>query len=186
VSVGLYGGAFDPPHNGHVALAEAALDRFDLERLVILVAAAPGHKLVELGIEERLRLAELSFGPLARTEVRRDDHERTVDALRAGGWDDPIFLIGADELAGFLSWKEPNGVLELARLGVASRPGYPRADVEPVLAALARPDRVEFFEIPTVPISSEEIRTRIRHGESVEDVVPERVLREIEVAGFYR
>jgi nicotinate-nucleotide adenylyltransferase len=184
VSVGLYGGAFDPPHNGHVALARAALDRFDLERLLILVAAAPGHKFVELGIDERLRLAGLAFGPLPRTEVTRDDHERTVGTLEAGGWDDPIFFVGADEFEGFLSWVEPNRVLELARLGVASRRDYERA--EHVLANLARPDRVEFFEIEDIPVSSDEIRARIRRGESVADVVPEAVAREVEDAGLYR
>lgn len=186
MSVGLYGGAFDPPHNGHVALAEAALSHFDLERLVVLVVARPGHKDVEAGIEDRLRLADLAFGSLPRTEVVRDNHERTVDALRAGGWADPLFLIGDDEFARLLSWKDPNAVLELARLGVASRPDHARADVEPVLAALTQPERIEFFAIPQVPISSEEIRARIRRGESVAGVVPEAVLREIEIAGLYR
>jgi nicotinate-nucleotide adenylyltransferase len=184
VSVGLYGGAFDPPHNGHVVLAKAALETLDLERLVILVASAPGHKPVTLGIDERLYLARLAFGSLPRTEVVRDDYARTIETLRAGSWDDPIFLIGADEFEGFLSWVEPDAVLELARLGVASRPAHERP--EHVLRRLARPDRVEFFEIEDVPISSEEIRARLARGESVADVVPKPVLREIESAGFYR
>jgi nicotinate-nucleotide adenylyltransferase len=106
--------------------------------------------------------------------------------LRDGRWQDPVFLVGADELAGFLSWKDPNGVLELARLGVASRPGYARPEVEPVLVALDRPERVEFFDVPAVPASSEEIRARLHRGESVRDVVPEAVAREIESAGLYR
>jgi nicotinate-nucleotide adenylyltransferase len=186
VSLGLYGGAFDPPHNGHVALAEAALEHFALKRLIVLVVAAPGHKEVALGIDERLRLAHLAFDPLPRTEVRRDDHARTVDTLREGPWEGPVFLLGADELARFLSWKDPNGVLELARLGVASRLGYGRPQAEPVLAALDRPERIEFFEIPAVRASSKEIRARLHRGESVRDMVPESVAREIEDAGLYR
>jgi nicotinate-nucleotide adenylyltransferase len=184
VSVGLYGGAFDPPHFGHVALAEAALEHFDLERLIVLVVAAPGHKEVQAGIDDRLRLAELAFGSLPRTEIVRDDHERTIETLREGGWADAVFLIGADEFADFLSWVNPNGVLELARLGVASRPGHDPP--EHVLAHLERPDRVEFFVIPDVPVSSDELRGRLKRGESIADVVPEAVLREIEEAGLYR
>jgi nicotinate-nucleotide adenylyltransferase len=184
VTVALYGGAFDPPHNGHVALARAALEHFEPERLLVLVVARPGHKAVELGIEERLRLVELAFGSLPRTEVLRDDHERTVETLRAGRWEDPVFLIGGDELEAFPSWVEPDTVLELARLGVASRPGH--EGLEHLLAGLARPDRIEFFEIEEVPVSSDEIRDRIRRGEPIDDVVPEAVAREIESAGFYR
>ena len=183
---GLFGGAFDPPHNGHVALAEAAFAHFDLERLVVLVAAAPGHRSVEADADSRLSLARLAFGGLPNTEVVLDDHRRTVDTLRAERFDDPLFLVGADEFAGFLAWKDPNGVLELARLGVATRPGYPRERLEPVLAQLERPNRVEFFEIPAVDASSTDIRDRIRRGEDLGELLPDAVAREIEVAALYR
>jgi nicotinate-nucleotide adenylyltransferase len=184
--IGLFGGAFDPPHNGHVALAEAALAHFDLERLVVLVAAAPGHRSVEADADSRLSLARLAFGGLPHTEVVLDEHRRTVDTLRAERFDDPLFLVGADEFAGFLAWKDPNGVLELARLGVATRPGYPRERLEPVLAQLEGPNRVEFFEIPAVDASSTDIRDRIRRGEDLGKLLPDAVAREIEVAALYR
>jgi nicotinate-nucleotide adenylyltransferase len=183
---GLYGGVFDPPHNGHAALAEAALEHFDLERLLVLVAVAPGHKEVELDFGGRFELARLAFGGLPRTELVPDEHPRTVDTLREKQFDDPIFLVGADEFADFLSWKEPDEVLELTRLGVATRPGYPWERLEPVLAALKRPDRVEFFEIPAVEASSRDVRRRIRAGEPIDGLVPDAVAREIEIAGLYR
>jgi nicotinate-nucleotide adenylyltransferase len=183
---GLYGGVFDPPHNGHLALAEGAFAHFGLERLVVLVVVAPGHKDVELGFEERFRLARLAFDGLPRTEVVREEHPRTVDALREERFENPVFLIGADEFADFLAWKEPNAVLELARLGVATRPGFPRVRLEPVLAGLERPDRVEFFDIPTFEVSSTGIRERVRRGEPIDELVPKAVAREIEVAGLYR
>jgi nicotinate-nucleotide adenylyltransferase len=186
VSVGLYGGVFDPPHNGHVALAEGALGHFDLERLVVLVVVEPGHKDVELGFEPRFKLARLAFGDLPRTEVVREEHPRTVDSLRENRFGDPIFLVGADEFADFLAWKEPNAVLALARLGVATRPGFPRERLEPVLSALERPDRVEFFDIPTFEVSSTGIRERVRRGEPIDELVPKTVAREIEIAGLYR
>ena len=183
---GLYGGVFDPPHNGHVALAEAAPDHFPLERLLVLVAVDPPHKPADLDFATRFELARLAFAGLPRTEVVGDEHGRTIDMLRAGSFDDPIFLVGADQFTDFLSWKEPNAVLELARLGVATRPGYPWKRLEPVLGRLERPERVEFFEIPPVDVSSSDLRRRLSEGRPVDGLVPDPVAREIEVAGLYR
>jgi nicotinate-nucleotide adenylyltransferase len=162
VSTGLYGGVFDPPHNGHVALGERALEHFDLQRLLVLVVVDPGHKPVELEFERRYELARLAFAGLPRTELNPEGHARTVDALRAHHFADAVFLIGADEFANFLSWKDPDEVLSLTRLAVATRPGFPREVFEPVLAALEQPERVEFFEIPVFDVSSTEIRVGVR------------------------
>jgi nicotinate-nucleotide adenylyltransferase len=183
---GLLGGAFDPPHAGHVALAEAALGALGLDRLVVLVASKPGHKPVETDIDDRLALARLAFGHLPRTEVVRDDHAYTVDLLRTGEHDDAVFVLGADQFAGFLRWKEPDEVLERVRLAVATRPGVPQTEVDAVLGALPRPDRVEFFEIPAVSVSSRETRARVREGRPIEGLVPEAVAREIDRRGLYR
>jgi nicotinate-nucleotide adenylyltransferase len=167
---GLLGGAFDPPHVGHVALARAASERFDLDELVVLVVADPGHKGVEAPAEARLALAEAAFAGIA--EVRLDPHARTVDSLRAGAWHDPLFVIGADEFAGFLSWTEPDAVLDLARLGVATRPGYPPERLDAVLEGLRRPERVELFEIEPMSVSSTEVRERVVRGEPIDGLVP--------------
>ena len=75
-------------------------------------------------------MAELAFAELDAT-VELEQHRYTVDALEAAGYDDPIFLVGADELADFPTWKDPERVLELARLGVATRPGYAPATASP-------------------------------------------------------
>jgi nicotinate-nucleotide adenylyltransferase len=183
---GLFGGAFDPPHNGHVVLAQEALRHFELERLLALVVVSPGHKEVETPFETRLELARGAFAGLPRIEVVRDEHAYTVDAVREGGFGDAIFLIGADEFADFLTWKEPQEVLEHVRLGVATRPGYGRERLEAVLAHLERPERVEFFAIPEVPVSSSEIRARVARGQSVEDAVPPDVARLIADLNLYR
>ena len=76
-----------------------------------------------------------------------EEHLYTVDAVRGGRFGDAIFLVGADEFAGFLSWRDPNRVLDEVRLGVATRPGFPREALEPVLERLERPGRVLFFDI---------------------------------------
>jgi nicotinate-nucleotide adenylyltransferase len=183
LTTGLLGGAFDPPHAGHVALADAAERQLGLERIVVVVVADPGHKDVHSPADDRLALARAAF---PRREVTLDPHPRTIDLLREGRWPDPVFLIGADEFADFPSWKEPEGVLELARLGVASRPGFPRERLDEVLAGLEHPERVVLFEIEPVPVSSSEIRDRVAGGEPIDGLVPPAVEREIERRGLYR
>jgi nicotinate-nucleotide adenylyltransferase len=173
--IGLFGGAFDPPHRGHVELARRAKSDLGLERLIVLVAADPAHKQVPTPAEVRLELARAAFPD---DEVLLDEHGRTVDLLRAHPeWADPVFLIGADQFSQFLSWKEPNELLELTRLGVATRPGFPRERLDAVLGKLARPDRVLFFEIEPTPVSSSDLRQRFQAAD-VPQAVAELVRRE--------
>ena len=187
MTTGLLGGAFDPPHVGHVALAEGAVARFGLDRLVVLVVAEPGHKPVATPVGERLELARAAFEEIPLAEVRLEPHAYTVDSLRVGGYgpDSTVFLVGADEFADFLRWKEPHEILDLVRLGVATRPGYPPERLEPVLTALRRPDRVELFEIPAVELASSDLRRRLALGEDVGDALPSAVARRIVERGLY-
>lgn len=180
---GLFGAVFDPPHVGHVALVHDAQAQFGFDRFVVLVVADPGHKAVATGADVRLALARAAFPD---EEVELDPHARTVDMLREGSFGEPVFLIGADQFADFLSWKEPNGVLELARLAVATRPGFPRERLDGVLAELDRPDRVTFFAIEPLEVSSRDIRARVECGESIDELVPPAVATEIERLGLYR
>jgi len=106
--------------------------------------------------------------------------------LKAGRWRDPIFLIGADEFSDFPAWKDPEGVLARARLAIATRPGYPRDRLEAVLEQLSRPERVQFFEIEPLAISSKDIRERVTRGESIEGIVPPAVAELIAARGLYR
>jgi nicotinate-nucleotide adenylyltransferase len=193
VTTGLLGGAFDPPHNGHLVLADAAVAHFRLARLVVVVTGEPPHKPVETGAETRLRLAEAAFAGVEGVELSRHELDRpgpsyTVDTARWARdvYGDVVFVVGADEFASFLSWHDPNGVLEAVRLGVATRPGYPREQLEPVLQALERPERVELFEIPAVSVASTELRERLRRGEPVDDLVPVRVAALVRELGLYR
>jgi nicotinate-nucleotide adenylyltransferase len=176
--IGLFGGAFDPPHDAHVALVEAAKAALGLDRVIVVVAAAPGHKAVETPAATRLELARAAF---PADEVVLDEHARTVDMLRSHPeWEEPIFLLGADEFSDFLSWKEPDEVLRRARLGVAARPGYPRSRLQPVLERLEAPERVLFFELD-LPLASRELRAR----PAVAGAVPPAVAEIIERKGLY-
>jgi nicotinate-nucleotide adenylyltransferase len=180
---GLFGGAFDPPHVGHVAVASAAKAAFDLPSLVVLVAERPGHKDTSLPAATRLELARAAFPD---EEVRLDPYPRTIDLLRAEQFDDPLFVVGADQFAGFLSWREPEGVLELTRLAVATRPGYGRDRLEPVLAELGQPERVVFFEIEPNSTASRDVRARAAAGEPLDGLVPPAVARLIAERALYR
>lgn len=183
MTTALLGGVFDPPHLGHVELAHAALERFRPDELLVLVAVSPGHRETVADPEVRLRLARAAFPGL---RVDLDGQARTVDLLRERRFDDPLFLVGADELAGFLGWKEPDEVLELARLGVASRPGYPRECLDPVLGRLRRPERVELFDVEPHPIASREVRARVARAEPIDGLVPSEVAELVRKLGLYR
>jgi len=174
-------------------LAREAIRHFGLERLIVVVTGTPPHKGVATDGEIRYRLAEAAFVGLDRCELSRFELDRpgpsyTLDTVRwaAGMFGDVVFVVGADEFASFLSWHDPDGVVEAARLGVATRPGYPRDRLEAVLAHLRRSDRVELFEIPAVAVSSTDVRARIASGKSVDELVPPGVALLLAELGLYQ
>jgi nicotinate-nucleotide adenylyltransferase len=181
--IGLFGGSFDPPHNGHVALLATAKRALDLDESLVVVAGLPGHKTVETSASTRFELARAAFPDEA---IVLDEHPRTIDMIRAHAkWEGATFLLGADEFAGFLDWKEPERLLALVRLGVATRPGYPRERLDAVLAKLPAPERIRFFDIEPLPIASRELRARLDRGEDVQGLVPAKVWDLIERDGLY-
>ena len=183
MGVVLYGGAFDPPHLGHVAVADAARTRFEVERLVVLVNERPGHRAVRASADDRLALARAAF---PRDDVRLDPYPRTVELLHAELFEDPVFVIGADQFRGLLAWSEPAEVLERARIAVATRPGVAQPELDMVLEQLDRPDRVLFFEIEPNLAASTDVRARIAAGDPLDGLVPEAVAGLIEERGLYR
>ena len=173
---GIFGGRFDPPHVGHLALARAAAKRFGIDELHVTVIVDAAHKPSVAPVEHRLEMARLTFAPLGAI-VELEEHRYTVDALEARRYEDPIFLIGADQLVDLPTWKQPERVLELARLGVATRPGY-----VPQVSS----DRIEVFELEPQPVSSTEIRERVRRGEPIDGLVAPEVAAYIAEHGLYR
>ena len=183
MGVVLYGGAFDPPHLGHVAVADAAREHFGVERLVVLVSERPAHRVVLASAADRLALARAAF---PADDVRLDPYPRTVELLRAQRFDDPVFVVGADQFRAFLAWSEPEQVLELTRLAVATRPGFPRSDLDAVLAQIDRPERVLFFELEPNRAASTDARARVVAGEPLDGLVPPAVADLIAERGLYR
>ena len=174
---GLLGGTFDPPHNGHLALAKAALSQLPIDRLLVLVAERPGHRAVVADAETRLKLAQSAFEGL---DVELDPHPFTVDAVRGGRYDDAVFVVGADQAAALDRWREPEEVLKHVKLAVGTRSGYPDPDLE------RYGDRVIAFQLASPPISSSDVRARVARGEPIDDLVPPAVARLIEAEGLYR
>jgi nicotinate-nucleotide adenylyltransferase len=177
---GVLGGVFDPPHNGHVALAEAARRALDLDELIVLLAVDPGHRSTVEDPDTRLRLAEAAFADIPGARVVRDANRYTVDAVQDERLADAVFIVGADEGAAFRTWRDPDEVLRHVKLAVGTRSGYAPPD-------LARyGDRVIPFELESPPISSSQVRERIHSGRPIRDLVPARVARLIEERGLYR
>ena len=190
---GLFGGAFDPPHYGHLELVDGALGHFGLERVVVIPTGRAPHKAIATPPEVRYRLAEAAFAgrqgvELSRWELERGEPSYTVDTTRWARerYGELIFLVGADQFAKLATWREPDEVLRLARLGVATRPGYDREGLDRVLGHLSDPSRVELFEIEPTPVSSTEVRARVARGEAVDALVPPAVAGLIEELGLYR
>lgn len=185
MAVGVLGGVFDPPHVGHVELARTAMEELELESLLVLVVADPGHKRATTPAETRFELARLAFGDMPGAQIELDRHARTVDSLEERELPDAVFIIGADEFADFSDWKRPQRVLELVRLAVAMRPGVADERVREARDRLSAPDRVLFFDMSAIPASSSEIRRRVARGESIDELVPARVVDAIARLGLY-
>ena len=178
--LGLLGGTFDPPHNGHVALAKAALQQLPIEQLVVLVAEHPGHRGVVADPETRLRLAEAAFA-FPGMDVRLDPNAFTVDAVEGGRFgDDALFIVGADQAAQFERWREPREVLKWVKLAVGTRGGYPLPDLT------RHGNRVIPFELDSPEVSSSEVRRSVAAGEPIDELVPPAVAELIEELGLYR
>lgn len=182
--IGLFGGAFDPPHNGHVALSRAAREELGLDEIVVLVSADPAHKRVDTPVATRLELAAAAFPD---DRIVLDTQPRTIDTLRAHPeWNGAVFLLGADEFLALPEWKEPAAVLGLVAVAVAMRPGTDQGEVAATLYALGESGRgVRFFALDPMPIASRELRSLLDRGEDVHAYVPAAVWALIEREGLY-
>lgn len=189
----VFGGAFDPPHLGHLALIETAARLFRPKEILIIPTGDATHKQINSPAEMRFRLAQIAFASLPETkvlrlELDRKEHCYTIDTLRyLERFTRGIkLIIGGDQLIDFLKWKEPDEILKLATLGVGKRTGINSVLYEEAIKFFPHPERVSVFEFPCPEMSSTIIRTKLRQGESVNDFVSEAVLAEIERLCLYQ
>jgi nicotinate-nucleotide adenylyltransferase len=193
--VGLLGGTFNPPHLAHLVCAQEALLQLGLDRVLLVPVAVAPHKAIEAdpGVEHRVAMCEAAVAGDDRLGVSRADADRegpsyTVDLLRALSGDDELtFIVGGDMAFSLPAWRDPEGVLALAEIGVAEREGVRRADISERLADLAgAAERVRFFDMPRLDISSSLIRRRAGAGLPVRYLVPDAVASYIEHERLYR
>jgi nicotinate-nucleotide adenylyltransferase len=193
--VGLLGGTFNPPHLAHLVCAQEALLQLGLDRVLLVPVAVAPHKAIEAdpGVEHRVAMCEAAVAGDDRFGVSRADADRegpsyTVDLLRALSGDDELtFIVGGDMAFSLPAWRDPEGVLALAEIGVAEREGVRRADISERLADLAgAAERVRFFDMPRLDISSSLIRRRAGAGVPVRYLVPDAVASYIEHERLYR
>jgi len=182
--LGVFGSSFDPPTLGHRILLEEARYALRLDRVIVVPTGRAWHKDVDGATPPatvRLRLAEAAFGGLgwvevSDAEVRREGPSYSCDTLEAIQSSNPdtqtLLLLGADAALGLAGWHRPDRVLELAKVAVAPRPRVTREAVEAVFGELGRPDRLEFFEMPEVDVSSTLVRRRIASGGPWKHLVP--------------
>jgi nicotinate-nucleotide adenylyltransferase len=195
--VGLLGGTFNPPHLGHLICAQEALLGVGLDRVLLVPARVPPHKAVESdpGVEERVALCAAAVAGDERLGVSRADADRegpayTVELLRAlraaAPQDELVFIVGGDMAHSLPAWREPEAILALARLAVAEREGMARAEIAERLAGLdGAGDRVSFFAMPRIDISSSLVRRRVAAGAPIRYLVPDAVAAHIERRGLY-
>ncbi|MSP22564.1 MAG: nicotinate (nicotinamide) nucleotide adenylyltransferase [Dehalococcoidia bacterium] len=194
--VGLLGGTFDPPHLGHLALAAAAHDQLDLDRVLFAPAGHPYRKASRLVSrpEVRLRMVEAAVGHFPWAEVSMVDLEEsgptytaeTLARLAAVGGD-WWFVAGEDVLVDLPHWREPGRIVGYARLAVASRPPYEgRVPTETVAAVPGIEGRIDWIELPPLTVSSTELRRRVAVGVSTELWLPEAVREVVDRLGLYR
>ena len=196
-SVGILGGTFNPPHIGHLVCAQEARSQLRLDRVVLMPVHTAPHKaaLDDPGPAARLALCEAAIAgdeglEISALEIERGGSSYTVDTLRAlhgsREGDDLTFIVGGDMASSLPSWREPEALLELARVAVAEREEHRRHEIAERLGALRGADeRVVFFTMPRLDISSSDIRRRIAEGRPIRWLVPAEVCDEIERRGLY-
>jgi nicotinate-nucleotide adenylyltransferase len=195
--IGVIGGTFDPPHLGHLIVAQETHLRLDLERVVFVPAGQPPHKRNQAitDADHRVAMVELAIAGDTRFALSRVDVERpgpcySVDTVRllheAWGEDAAIhFIIGSDSLRDLPKWYQPQRLLRMCQVIAVDRPGYPTdlAKIDRDLPGVA--GLIERIEIPTVDISSTQIRERVTNGWPIRYLVRDPVARYVQEHHLY-
>jgi nicotinate-nucleotide adenylyltransferase len=194
--LGVLGSAFNPPHLGHLALAQEALWQLGLSAVVFVPTGEAPHKRIvdDPGREQRLAMTRLAASDDSRFEVSTVEVERdgpsyayeTLAVLAEQRADtELVFVMGADAAVGLESWRRPERVAELARLAVARRAGVAEEDVAAALRSIGAADRATMLEMPQFGVSSSAVRERAAAGRPLRYLVTEPVARFIEEKRIY-
>jgi nicotinate-nucleotide adenylyltransferase len=194
--IGVLGSAFNPPHLGHLALAQEALWQLGLSEVILVPTGDAPHKRIadDPGRELRMAMTRLAAADDSRfsvsaLEVEREGPSYTYETLellaREKGDTELVFVMGADAALGLESWRNPARVVELARIAVARRAGVSEAEVAAVLRSLGVDGEATMLEMPQFGVSSSAVRERAAAGRPLRYLVPEPVARFIEEKALY-
>jgi nicotinate-nucleotide adenylyltransferase len=194
--VGILGGAFNPPHIGHLVCAQEALTQLELDRVLFVPVALPPHREIEYdpGAEVRLEMVELAVADDERFETSRIELDRdgpsytadTLEQLRTESPADELFVIlGGDQAAALATWHEPERVLEQATVVVFERVGWGRNAIGIKIGRLAGARGVRYLDMPLMQVSSSAIRRRVRENRPIRYLVPDKVASYIETKELY-
>jgi nicotinate-nucleotide adenylyltransferase len=194
--IGVLGSAFNPPHLGHLALAQEALWQLGLDEVVLVPTGTAPHKRIadDPGREQRLAMTRLAAVDderfsVSSLEVDREGPSYTYETLellaKERGDTGLVFVMGADAAVGLESWRNPERVVELARIAVARRSGVSDSDVNTAMRSLGAEGRATMLEMPQFGVSSSAVRERAAAGRPLRYLVPEPVARFIEEKGIY-
>ncbi len=196
-AIGVLGSAFNPPHLGHLALAQEALWQLGLDEVILVPTGQAPHKRIaeEPGREARMEMTRLAAADDSRfsvsaLEVEREGPSYTYETLELLAEDRAdtqlVFVMGADAAVGLESWREPERVVGLARLAVARRAGVSDTEVAAVMRSLGADGRATMLEMPQFGVSSSAVRERAMQGKPLRYLVPDAVATFIEEKGIYR
>jgi nicotinate-nucleotide adenylyltransferase len=194
--LGILGGAFNPPHIGHLVCAQEAAAQLELGRVVFMPVGVAPHRVIEddPGAEARLEMVELAVADDDRFATSRIELDRegpsytsdTLDQLLKGSPKDELFLIlGGDQAAALGSWHEPEQVLERATVVVFERVSWGRNAIGIKIGRLRGAERVRYLDMPLMQVSSSAIRRRVREGGPIRYLVPEKVADYIRANNLY-
>jgi nicotinate-nucleotide adenylyltransferase len=198
MNLGVLGGTFDPPHIGHLMLAEEARLALSLGRVLFVPAGDPWRKVGrELSPpEHRLAMVRLAVGAdpnyaVSTLEIEREGPSYTVETLTALHEQLPadselFFIVGQDSLADLPNWRQPQRIISLARLAVAARAAWESAQADALEKEVPGiSQRLVWLDMPRIDISSTALRQRVRQGQSIRSWVPPPVEEYIRQHGLY-
>jgi nicotinate-nucleotide adenylyltransferase len=189
--LGILGGTFDPPHIAHLIAGECAVSQFELVKLLFIPANTPPNKLAHAitPAADRLAMLQLAISgnpifDISEIELKRSGPSYTIDTIRelkTQFANSELFLfIGLDQFRNLESWHRPEEILREARVVVMARPAKELDKVDSPFQNL-----VTFMPMPSLDISSSEIRNRVRSGKSIRYLVPDSVAEYIKGHGLY-
>ncbi len=189
----IFGGTFDPPHIGHLLIAQTVFESENFERLIFVPAnISPAKKNGDSSPpEERSKMLEIALinNPnfeISDLEINREGISYTVDTIKEFVNElkldkkDLFFLMGSDTLKSFHTWKDPEKILSLCNIIVAIRPGFTPSDIPQWVL-----DSVRFANIPRFEVSSTNIRRRWREGKTIRYMVTKEVWEYIDEKDLY-